>query len=598
MDPDSGSVTVVESAGSLPVGNAEKGELESGIPTPIPDAKLEESVDTESNELPFSNARLISLVLTLSLAAFLNVSFVFFYFVLNYSHASQSSNVHFKLCGLGYVRPIFGSKTSKRQTAVIELQLTLSQTLGVQAAVIILPSIGKALDIPDSRQQWIISAYSLTFGCFLLICGRIADVHGKRLVFIAGSAWFTAVSVAIPFAPNEITFDILRGLQGLGAAANVPTALGILGQTIPSGTKAKNYAFSCYGAGAPLGSVFGNLVAGVIGEYANWKWVFWIIAILAALVTAAGVFLIPQPPAKYRNTGTKPTVDWIGGVLITVGLLALMFALTEGNVVGWSTPWIPVLIVVSLILITIFVLWQWHLEKKPGGQPLMKVSIWKDLRVSAAMVIMSLFFASFSNYLVFTTYYFQDYQGLSVIQTTIRFIPTGVVGVLTAFTTGLLLSRIRGNHLLMFGTISVGISSLLYAVPISPTTTYWAFGFPAMCLSVFGADTLYPTLTLFTAQSLPATDQALGGALINAVGQIGRAIGLAISTAVETAVIASEKGVDVSTVGSKGVVGVGDHALLKGLRAASWTDFAFAIAAFLVVLIVFRGVGKVGAVKR
>jgi MFS family permease len=331
--------------------------------------------------------------------------------------------------------------------------------------VIILPSIGKALNIPDSRQQWIVSAYSLTFGCFLLICGRIADVHGKRLVFIAGSLWFTAISVAIPFSPNEITFDVLRGLQGLGAAANVPTALGILGQTIPSGSKAKNYAFACYGAGAPLGSVFGNFVAGVIGQYSSWKWVFWAIGLMAAAVTAAGVFIIPPPPAHFKRTGPKPTVDWIGGVLITVGLLALMFALTEGNVVGWSTPWIPVLIVVSLILIVLFAVWQWYLEKKPGGQPLMKISMWKNPRFSAAMLIMALFFASFSNYLVFTTYYFQDYQGLSVIQTTIRFIPTGVVGVFTAFTTGILLSRVPANLLLMFGTLSVAISALLYAVP-------------------------------------------------------------------------------------------------------------------------------------
>ncbi|KAF2435807.1 MFS general substrate transporter [Tothia fuscella] len=249
--------------------------------------------NTGEREITLSSARLISLTLVLSLAAFLN-------------------------------------------------------TLGIQAAVIILPSIGKALHIPDSRQQWVVSAYSLTFGCFLLLWGRIADVYGKRLIFIVGSAWFTAISIAIPFAPNEITFDVLRGLQGLGAAA----------------------------------------------------------------------------------------------------------------------------------------------------------------------------------------------------------------------------------------------------------TAYWAWQFPSMCLSVFGADTLYPTLLLFTAQSLPQTDQALGGALINAVGQVGRAISLAIVTAIQAAVIASEKGVEVSDIGSAVEVGVGDSALLKGLRAASWTDFALAAAAFSVVLIIFRGVGKIGAVQK
>jgi MFS family permease len=112
--------------------------------------------------------------------------------------------------------------------------------------VIILPTIGSSLSIPDSRQQWIISAYSLAFGCFLLLWGRIADIYGKRRIFIYGSAWVAVTTAVNPFIPNEIGFDLFRGLQGLGSAANVPTALGILGTTFRPG-KAKNYAFSAYG---------------------------------------------------------------------------------------------------------------------------------------------------------------------------------------------------------------------------------------------------------------------------------------------------------------------------------------------------------------
>jgi predicted MFS family arabinose efflux permease len=320
------------------------------------------------------------------------------------------------------------------------------------------------------------------------------------------------------------------------------------------------------------------------------------IAILAAIVTVAGFFLVPSPPPE--SVEEKPTVDWIGGAMITIALLILLFALTEGNVVGWSTPWIPVLIVLSLLLVGVFIFWQWYLETKTRWNPLMKVSIFKSLRFSGAMVIMMLFFASFSNYLVFATFFFQDYQGLSVIQTMLRFIPTGVVGIMTAFTTGFLLSRVRGNYLLFFGTLCVALSSMLFAIPIPPETSYWAWSFIAMILCVFGADTLFPTLTLFTAQSLPSTDQALGGALINAVGQIGRAVGLAISTAIQTAVTANREGVDVKEVGnSKKGSTKGSAAFLEGLRAANWTDFAFAIAAFFVVAVAFRGAGKVGAKK-
>jgi len=214
----------------------------------------------------------------------------------------------------------------------------------------------------------------------------------------------TAITIAVPFASNEIIFDTLRGLQGLGAAANVPTAIGILGVTFSPG-KAKNYAFSIYSAGSSLGSVLGNLFGGVIGEYVGWKWIFWSLAILAGIVTVAGHFIIPVPKIQVDATArVKIYVDWIGGTLITVSLMLLTFALTEGNVVGWSTPWIPVLIIVSLLLVGVFVLWQWYLEHKTSRSPLMRVSIWHNTQFSAAQIIISTFFASFNNYLIFATY--------------------------------------------------------------------------------------------------------------------------------------------------------------------------------------------------
>ncbi|KAG7104057.1 Low affinity ammonium transporter like protein [Verticillium longisporum] len=468
-------------------------------------------------------------------------------------------------------------------------------TMSLQAVVIILPAIGSDLDIPEQRLQWIVSAYSLAFGCFLLLWGRIADIYGKRLIFVAGSAWAAVMTLANAFVPNEIAFNLFRGLHGLGAAANVPTAIGILGTTFPPG-KAKNYAFSAYAAGAPLGSVFGNLIAGFIAQYADWKWIFGVKAILAGMVAAAGFFVIPPPPPPLPSLEGQPnkikqSVDWIGGALITVGMLALLYALTEGNVVGWDRPWIPVIIVVSLIIMAVFVFWQRHLEKKGERPPLMKVSIFKNKRFSAAMVIMGLFFASFNNFLVFATYFFQDYQGLSALQTTIRFIPTGVVGIVTAFVVALLLSRVPTYLLLVFGNVSMALACMLFAIPIPSNTTYFAFGLPAMILSVFGADTAWPSLTLFTSKSLPQEDQALGGALINSVGQMGRAIGLAISTAVQTAVMAKARGVPVMDVGE---TKPWDEPSLKGLRAANWMNFGYGVASLLIVLFVFRSSEVVG----
>ncbi|KAI9171487.1 Efflux pump terJ [Paramyrothecium foliicola] len=495
--------------------------------------------DLHSKPLPFSKARCIALVMTVTGAAFLN-------------------------------------------------------TLSAQSVVIIMPTIGRELGIPESRLQWIVSSYSLTFGCFLLLWGRVADIYGKRLIFIAGSVWVTAMTAANPFVPNEIAFNLFRGLHGLGAAANVPTAIGILGVTFPPG-KAKNYAFSTYAAGAPLGSVFGNLLSGLVAEYASWKWVFGITAIMAAAISVAGIFLIPpRPPSARLNKNANASIDWIGAASITIGLIALMFALTEGNVVGWSTPWIPVLLVVSVLIIVAFAFWQRHLEKKSARPPLIRVSIFRNLRFSAVMLTMALFFASFNNFLVFATYYYQGFQGLSPLQTMLRFIPTGVAGCITAAIVAQLLSRIPTFYIIVCGTLAAAVSSLLFAVPIPPSTSYFAWGLPAMVLSVVGADTIWPCLTLFTSQALRPEDQAVGGALINAMGQFGRAIGLAVSTAAQTAVMADGRNVAIEDVGA---VVVGEEATLQGIRAGSWVNFGAGVGALLVVLLVLRSNEIIGRAK-
>ena len=488
-----------------------------------------------------------------------------------------------------------GSQMPMSKARAIALVVTLTgaaflNTMSNQAVVIILPTIGRDLDIPAARQQWIVSAYSLTFGCFLLLWGRIADVIGKKKVFIWGSAWVCLTTLVCPFIPSEIGFDVFRGLQGLGAAANVPTAIGILGVTFPPG-KAKNYAFATYSSGAPLGSVIGNILGGVVGQYASWQWVLWILAILAAMITVAGHFVIPQPKPRTQPMDLKNAVDWAGGATVTVAILVLLFALTEGNVVGWATPWIPVLIVISFILLAAFVMWQIYLEKKTARRPLMKISMFKDSKISAAMFAMMTFFAAFSNYLVFATYFYQEFEGRSTIQTTLRFIPTGVVGVVAIFIVSQILSKVKVYYILMWGMLCCAVACLLFAVPIPVGTTYWAFGFPAMCLSVLGADALFPALLLFTAQSLPKEDQALGGATINCVGQVGRAIGLAICTAVQVAVQESKESGPSAVTGEGSV---GNLAYLSGLRGAMWFSFGTAIAGFFVVAAMFRGTGKVG----
>ncbi|CAI4217137.1 unnamed protein product [Parascedosporium putredinis] len=183
------------------------------------------------------------------------------------------------------------------------------------------------------------------------------------------------------------------------------------------------------------------------------------------------------------------------------------------------------------------------------------------------------FFASFNNFLVFATYLYQDFQGLSTLQTTLRFLPTGVVGALVALAVALTLHRVPTQHMLLFGTACVSLASLLFALPIPPHFLL-RLRPPAMALS-----------------ALAPHDQALGAALLNAVGQVGRAIGLALATTVQAAVVARERGVPIREAGD---ILPWDHASLLGLRAANWTTFSLGVCSFLVVAVAFRNTGIVG----
>jgi hypothetical protein len=318
---------------------------------------------------------------------------------------------------------------------------------------------------------------------------------------------------------------------------------------------------------------------------------------MAGAISVLGIIVIPPPPPAVTQAleggdrKSAASVDWIGAFLVTVGLLLLLFALTEGNVVGWSTPWVSALIVVSLLIVAAFVFWQRHLENGGSRPPLVKVSLFRNLRFSAVMLIMCVFFASFNNYLIFATYFFQDYQGLSPLQTMLRFIPTGIGGCIVAAIVAKILDRVPTVFILLCGNLSVSVACLLFAVPIPPSTSYFAWALWAMLLSVIGADTTWPSLTLFTSRSLPPEDQAVGGALINAAGQLGRAVGLAISTATQTAVMASARGVSVEHAGG---MEAWDSPTLKGIRAASWVNFGLGVASLVIVPFAFRSVEIVG----
>ncbi|GKT53090.1 drug resistance protein [Colletotrichum tofieldiae] len=476
-------------------------------------------------------------------------------------------------------------------TAVISTAGLLT-VLNVQSVVILLPSLSEDIGIPPTRQQIVVSIYNISTGSLMLLWGRIADVYGRRLVYLIGSVLFTLSNLCLPFTRYEVPFHIVRFLQGMSGAALIPSGIGIIASTFPRG-KARNNAYVCIAAVASVGSVLGNIFGGVIGGLLSWQWVFWVPAILAAVVTVIAYFItdIPHlrsPPSastEIANSGEESrarSVDWIGGALVSCSLVLLLAAFTQANVIGWSTPWIPPLIAGSVLLLVGFCFWQRHLEKDPAREPLLRISMFKNLQFSALFVLVAFFYASFNSFLVFVTFFYQDYLDLSELDTTLRFLPAGIAGFLISFVVSPALSRIRAFYILVFGLVCGMASPFIMAIPaIPPETSYWAYGFPAMCLC-FSIEIVWPVISLLIAARLPSADQGLGSGLLQSSNNVGRALGLAIATAVQT----SAQGFEGNGGGFAGSPG-----FLYGVQAAQWTNVGFAAAALGIAIAFFRDLG-------
>ncbi|KAK8076157.1 MFS general substrate transporter [Apiospora phragmitis] len=474
----------------------------------------------------------------------------------------------------------------------------------VQSTVITIPAIQESLNIPVSRLQLITSMYSISSGCILLLCGRLADVHGRKRVFLIGAACFTASSIAIPFSPNEVCFYALRALQGFSNAATVPSALGILATLYPPGSRRK-WVFVTFSAASSLGSVVGNLVGGFIGAYLSWYWVFWIPAGIAGLVGLLAYSIVPpvapsqliQPDESSLGAGKhcefprSQPVDWIGGVTITASMVLLLFVLSYVNVLWSRSP--PAMLGLLPFLAGGFVMWQRYLENGTfEWTPLIRTSMFVNADFSVSLIVMACFCGSYNSYLVFASIFYQDYLGLDTLQTTLCFIPAGVVGFLGCFALPPILSLCPSSFRVLVVGVACGIvSPLLYALPmIPPGASYWAWGFPAMCLC-FSVDVVWPVLGLIVSRSVPDADQALAGGVLQTASLVGRAMGLAVAAAVQVGVLEQQQ--QNPPTSSSPPLLLGDPQLLHSLRAAQWTNVGLAVLALLLVLGFFHKLGRV-----
>ncbi|GAA5856953.1 hypothetical protein JCM9279_005028 [Rhodotorula babjevae] len=483
---------------------------------------------------------------------------------------------------------------STTRQVLLTVSMTLCMMLNimqVQSVQLALPTIGRDLDIRTTNLQWLISSYSVAFGGLLLLFGRLADIYGHKKVFTLGMVWFVIWSIACGFAQNEVSIDFFRAMQGTALGAAIPSSLGILGSSFPPGQR-KTTAFALFSAGAPLGGSLGSVLGGVLTEYAAIKWraIFHVSAGIGALIGASALWLVPADRAKDKSL----TVDWLGGLLITSAVVLLTFSLADGEGApdGWKTPYIPTLLVVSILLFVVFWLWERHLEYGTDRHPLMHTAIWMKGRFAVVQLIGALGWSSFASYMFFCSLSFQDYMQLKPILATVRFLPSSVTGFILNAVVAILASRVPAQILIAIGALGTGLAPLLFAVQ-DYADPYWQWQFPAMILSVFGADFIFACGILYVSQVAGPGHQALAGSIFNMSTQIGTGIGLAISTVVQSRV--TKKAVeDLGQVYDPNGASTPLEAIHKGLNAAFYTCAGFAFLATIISVTCLYGIGKVG----
>ncbi|KAL0957896.1 hypothetical protein HGRIS_000077 [Hohenbuehelia grisea] len=469
---------------------------------------------------------------------------------------------------------------------------------------IALPTIGRELDVPEAQLQWVVAAYSLASGCLLLLFGRVADLYGRKRTFVAGCAWLIILSIACSLSNDGITLSILRGLQGVGGAATIPSSIGILSHSFPP-SRARSIAFATFAAGAPVGGAYGYQIGGVLTEFTRktWRSTFYAAAGLAFLNLILGlIFMDPD----VRSSEIDRRIDWLGALLVTAGLVLIFFVLGSGEVASkqWVTPYIIALLILGVLFLCLFVVWQRYLEQisdtldyKPKWStppPLIKPSLWgrANGRMAAIMIIALLNFCCFIGWNFWQQLYYQRFLGLSPIHTAIRLLPLFVTGVLCNVLVAFVVSRVPIVYLLGFGTLITSCAALLFA-QIQPSAPYWAFGFPAAILSVVGSDFTFASGTLFITRAALPHEQSVGGAVFQTMVQLGTAMGVTITTVVFNRVLDHELA-SLDLPANFPQQDVPKDRLLKCFHSAQWTAFAFGITAVLVSTIFFRGVGIVG----
>jgi EmrB/QacA subfamily drug resistance transporter len=410
-------------------------------------------------------------------------------------------------------------KTETNRWLVLVI-VCLAQFMVILDATVVniaLPSIQKGLHFSDADLQWVINAYTLVFGGFLLLGGRAADLLGRKRLFLAGVALFSVASLLNGLAQSSSMLIAGRALQGLGGALVSPAALSILMTSFP-GTQERTKALGVWSAIVAGGAASGLLLGGVLTDLLSWEWIFFINVPVGVLAVAAALRFVPES----RDESAHRAFDLAGATTVTTGLVALVYGIVKAQEYGWGSTRTMGTLALAALLLAAFV----AIERRSAA-PLVRLSMFRTRTLTAANVSMMLVASGMFSMFFFASLYVQEVLGYSPLKAGLAFLPV-TLGMMAG--AGVAQSAIR-----RFGPRGVGV----VGVSLAALGMLWLTGLPVqgsyvsdllvglLPMSVGMGLTFVPVTLLATAGVAPE-DSGLASGLLNTSQQVGGALGLAI----------------------------------------------------------------------
>jgi EmrB/QacA subfamily drug resistance transporter len=439
--------------------------------------------------------------------------------------------------------------------------------LDVSVVNVALPSIRHALGFSGAGLQWVVNAYTLAFAGFLLLGGRMADLLGRRRVFVGGLLLFSVASLVGGLASSQEMLVGARAAQGLGGAVISPASLAIITTTFTDGSD-RNKALGAWGAMGGAGGAFGVLLGGVLTDALSWQWILFI----NVPIGLAAALLAPRFVAEGRAVGGTRKFDLAGALSVTLGLVAIVYAIVRTEVNGWGSAQTIAVLAAGVGLIGLFL----AIEGRFAARPLMPLRIFRSRPLSGANAVVFLLGAAMFGMWFFVSLYLQQVLGYSPLEAGLAFLPMTLTIIVGSTVASRLTARRGAKPLLVVGMTLQAIGLLLFS-QISPHGSYAADVLAPSLLVAAGLGTAFVPVTIAAMAGVAPGEAGLASGLVNTSRQMGGALGLAILATVATARTAS-------------FASHGATALTAGYQRAFEIGAGFAVAGALVALFVLRSV--------